>query len=67
MHSLEIIELQIEKEHHTLLCIFELFTYIVHKLSLKNAWLPPIFLLDFNDTCQDLPFLHNRKSGQKYL
>ena len=44
MHSLEIIELQFEKECHTLLCILELYTYIIHKLSLKNAWLPPTFL-----------------------
>ena len=34
MHSLEITELQFEKEHHTLLC-----TNTVHELSLKNAWL----------------------------
>ena len=40
MHSVEIIELQFEKERHTLLCILELFTNIVHELSLKNAWLP---------------------------
>ena len=50
MHSLEAIELQFEKERHTLLCILELYTNIVHELSLKNAWLPPIFLLDFNNT-----------------
>ena len=49
MHSLEIIELQFEKECHTLLCILELYTNIVHELSLKNAWLSPIFFsLDFN-------------------
>ena len=40
-----------EKERHTLLCILKLFTDIIHELSLKNAWLPPIFLLDFNRTC----------------
>ena len=51
MHSLEIIKLQFEKERHTLLCILKLFTNIVHQLSLKNAWLPPIFSLDFNNTC----------------
>ena len=51
MHSLKIIKLQFEKERHTLLCILELFTNIVHELSLKNAWLPQIFLLDFNKTC----------------
>ena len=50
MHCLEIIELQFEKERHTLLCILELFTNIVHELTLKNAWLLPIFFLDFNNT-----------------
>ena len=24
---------------------------IVYELSLKNAWLPPIFFFDFNKTC----------------
>ena len=67
MHSLEIIELQFEKERHTLLCILELYTNIVHELSLKNAWLPPIFFLDFNSTWEDLPFLRNHKLGQKYF
>ena len=51
MHSLEIIKLQFEKEDHTLLCILELFTNIVHELFLKSAWLHPIFFLDFNNTC----------------
>ena len=51
MHSLEIIKLQLEKERHTLLCILKLFTNIVHELFLKNAWLLPIFFLDFNNTC----------------
>ena len=57
MHFWEIIKLQFEKEHHTLLCILIYFTIIIiiHELSWKNAWLPPIsFFLDFNDTCQDL-------------
>ena len=62
MHSLEIIELQFEKERHTLL-----YTNIVHELSLKDAWLPPILFLDFNNTWEDLPFLHNHISGRKYL
>ena len=39
MHSLAIIELQFEKERHTLLCILELCANIGHELSLKNAWL----------------------------
>ena len=43
MHFWEIINLQFEKEHHRLLCILTLFTNIIHELSLKNAWLPPIF------------------------
>ena len=53
MHSSEIIELQFGKEGHTLLCILKLFTNIFDELSLslKNAWLPPIFFLDFNNTC----------------
>ena len=51
MHSLEIIELQFERERHTLLCILKLFTNIVHELSLKNERLPPIFFLDFNNAC----------------
>ena len=51
MHFSEIIKLQFEKERHTLLCILKLFTDIIHELSLKNAWLPPIFFLDFNNTC----------------
>ena len=50
MHSLEINELQFEKERHTLLCIFELFRNTVHELSSKNAWLPTIFFLDFNNS-----------------
>ena len=44
-------KLQLEKERHTLLCILKLFTDNIHVLSLKNAWLPPIFFLDFNRTC----------------
>ena len=51
MHFWEIIQLQFEKERHTLLCILKLFTNIIHQLYLKNAWLPPIFFLDFNNTC----------------
>ena len=51
MHFSEVIKLQFEKERHTLLCILKLFTKIIHELSLKNAWLPPIFFLDFKNTC----------------
>ena len=51
MHFSEIIKFQFEKERHTLLCILKLFTNIIYELSLKNAWLPPIFFLNFNNTC----------------
>ena len=50
MHFSEIIKLNSEKERHTWLCILKLFTNIVHELSLKNAWLPPIFFFNFNNT-----------------
>ena len=61
----EIIKFQFEKERHTLLCNLKLFKNIIHQLSFRNAWLPQIFFLDFNNTCYD--FLHNHKPGQKYL
>ena len=68
MHFSEIIKLRFEKKRHTLLCILELFTNIIDELShWKNAWLPPIFFFYFDNTCQDLHFLHNHKPGQKYL
>ena len=67
MHFSEIMKLQFEKERHTWLCILKLFTKLVLELSLRNAWLYPIFFLDFNDTCQDLHFLHNHKPRQKNL
>ena len=41
---------QFDKERHTLLGILQLFTNVIHELSSKNAWLPPIFFLDFNNT-----------------
>ena len=51
MHFSEIVELQFEKERHTLLCMLKLYTNIIHELSLKNACLRLIFFLDFNNTC----------------
>ena len=47
-----------KKKRHTLLCILLLFRIIVAYLFLKNAWLLPIFFLDFNSPCQDLLFPH---------
>ena len=51
MHYSEIIKPQFGKKRHTLLCILLFFRIIVASLSLKNAWLPPIFFLDFNRPC----------------
>ena len=50
MHFGEISKLRLEKERHTLLCILKPFTNIIYQLSLTNAWLPPSFFLDFNNT-----------------
>ena len=57
-------KIQFEKERHTLLCILKLFTNIVHELSLKKCVVTHNFLLDFNNTCEDLHFLHNHKPGK---
>ena len=50
-HLPEIIKLQLGKKYHRLFCILALFRTIVVKLSLKNAWFPLIFFLDFNSPC----------------
>ena len=63
----EIINLQFGKEGHTLRCILKLFANIVDYLSLKNARLPPIFHLDFSNTCEDLLFPHIHNPGKKCL
>ena len=47
MQFSEIIKSQFEKEHHRRLCILKLFANVVHELSLKNGWLPPIFFFRF--------------------
>ena len=51
VHFSEITKLQFGKKCHTLLCILLLFRITVASLSLKNAWLPPIFFFDFNSPC----------------
>ena len=51
MHFSEIIKLLFRKKSHTLLYILALFRDITAKLSLKNAWLHPIFVLDSNRPC----------------
>ena len=51
MHFSEIIKLQFGKKSHTLLYILALFRDIIAQLSLKNAWLPPIFFSDSNRPC----------------
>ena len=51
MHFCEIIKLQFEKRTPCIALYFKAFYNIVNELSLINAWLPPIFFLDFNNTC----------------
>ena len=52
MHFSEIInKLQFTKKSHTLLYILAYFRDIIALLSLKNAWLPPIFFVDSNSPC----------------
>ena len=46
MYFSEILKLQFGENTHYF--VFNSFRNIVAKLSLKNAWLPPIFFLDFN-------------------
>ena len=54
-------KLQFGKKCHTLLCILALLRIAVAWLSLKYAWLPPIFFLDFNSPCKDLLFQHSHE------
>ena len=61
MHFSEIIKRQFRKNCHTFLYILPPFRNIVAQLSLKNAWLPPIFFLDSNSPCEGLLFLHSHK------
>ena len=61
MHFSEIIKLQFRKNSHTLLYILALFRDITAQLSLKNAWLPPIFFSDSKSPCLDLLFPHSHK------
>ena len=61
MHFSEIIKLQFRKKSHTLRYILALFRDITAQLSLRNAWLPPIFFSDSNSPCLDLLFPHSHK------
>ena len=49
MHFLEITKLQFGKKTPYIPLHFTAFRIIVGQLSLKNAWLPPIFFSDFNN------------------
>ena len=40
--------------HFSKKCLFSVFLHIEAQLSLKNAWLPPVFFLDFNSPWYDL-------------
>ena len=48
---LDIVKHHFGQKFHTLLCIVKLLRVIIAELSLKNAWLPPIFVLNFNSPC----------------
>ena len=51
MRFSEIIKLQFGKKMPYVALYFTAFWIIVAQLSLKNAWLPPIFVLDSNSPC----------------
>ena len=61
MHFSEIIKLQYGKKSHTLLCILLFSRITVASLSLKTAWLPPIFFFSFNSPYLDLISPHSHK------
>ena len=42
-------------------CLFSVFLHIKAQLSLKNAWLPPVFFVDFNSPWYDLLVSHSHK------
>ena len=41
--------------------MYGVLSQIEAQLSLKNAWLPPIFFLDTKSTYEDLFYLHSLK------
>ena len=45
--------------HFSKKCLFSVFLHIKAQLSLKNAWLSPVFFLDFNRPRYDLPVSHS--------
>ena len=47
--------------------LFSVFLHIEAQLSLKNAWLPPVFFLDFNSPWYDLLVSHSHYLGKKYF
>ena len=46
-------------------CIFSDFLHIEAQLSLKNAWLPPVFFLNFNSPWYDLLVSHSHSLRKK--
>ena len=53
--------------HFSKKCLFSVFLHIEVQLSLKNAWLPPVFFLDFNSPWYDLLVSHSHYLGKKYF
>ena len=45
-------------------CLFSVFLNIEVQLSLKNAWLPPFYFLDFNSPWYDLLVSHSHYLGK---
>ena len=44
--------------------LFRFFLHVEAQLSLKNAWLPPVFFLDFNSPWYDLLVSHSHHLGK---
>ena len=44
--------------------LFSVFDHIEAQLSLENAWLPPVFYLDFNSPWYDLLVSHSHYLGK---
>ena len=58
---------KITSYHFSKKCLFSVFLHIEAQLSLKNAWLPPVFFLDFNSPWYDLLVSHSHYLGKKYF
>ena len=53
--------------HFSKKCPFSVFLHIEAPLFLKNAWLPPVFFLDFNSRWYDLLVSHSHYEAKYFL